>query len=108
MIKNAVLKFEIINLDTWGSKKEGYTVNDIFPTGKTIEIDGYIPIEKDSIVFKKKMENFSDSDLLKALQSFNYKVTKNFSVDTTYNDNKIVSLFIEENGYPIVELNRIN
>lgn len=75
-------KYEIFDYDVWGNEEEGYSVNDVIPTGIII----YTDTSKSSICKKLELDD-------------PYKIDVYYSED---------SIYIDYDGNPYCELRKID
>ena len=75
-------KYEIFDYDVWGNEEEGYSVNDVIPTGIIIFTD----TSKSSICKKLGLDD-------------------PYKLDVNYNE---VVIYVEYDGNPYCELRKID
>jgi len=80
------MKYKLYTYDLWGNKKDGYEINDLYPSNISLDIG---PDDSDEIIIKKVRK-----EMIKKPH------TKSFTIYGDYADR----IYVELRGVPLYEL----
>ena len=85
-------KYQIVFYELWGNDKDGYEVNDVFPTSETVILD----------------ETATDAEIVKILTEYVTGLDNVNISDIDIDGEPEYTLYIRIDGKPCVELRNIN
>lgn len=87
-------KYRVVSYDVWGNAKDGYEVNDTYPTGLSVELPA----------------NPSDREIMQALKEVGYIKKSTRLAQLMIDGEPRFSFYVDEakDGRPLCELRRVN